>query len=170
MHRRQINIAILGALGSGKTWLTTAIKAFYLTTPIVGVVVHLADDPQLNSIPPQKNQTRAVFDLTLVCGLDLDFKLPQQHQSTAMSRELADIALRTSLMQRNMTYTVVYGEGQARLACAIRAITAVNDSINSEPNKVGQRNWQWSCENCSDPSCEHAMFTGLITSEKRERY
>jgi hypothetical protein len=167
MHRRQINIAILGVLGSGKTWLTTALKAFYFTTPIQGVVVHLVDDPALNSIPAPKNPAHAIFDLTLVCGLDLDFALQKKHQASAISRELTDLALRTWLMQMNMAYTMVYGEGQARLACAIRAITAVNDSRHRESNKVLQRNWQWSCENCSDPSCEHAMFTRLIPSDTK---
>lgn len=88
---------------------------------------------------------------TLLMGLDLAPPSPQQ--------SAADTALRERLRAQGIPYGVVYGRGEQRLRNALRLL---------EPEAEQKRNWNWVCEKCSDPECEHKLFTGLTRSTAAE--
>ncbi|MEO8117759.1 MAG: AAA family ATPase [Rhodoferax sp.] len=101
------------------------------------------------------------YDLTLVAGLDIPWRGDRQHDAASPSREAIDAQLRATLARGQIAYTVVYGLGPARVEAALNAIAPLrHDRV--KPDSSGEGNWQWSCEKCSDPECEHRMFTGLL--------
>ena len=52
------------------------------------------------------------------------------------------------------TGRVVYGRGPERLTNALIALKQMQP-------RVAERTWTWSCDKCSDPECEHRLFTSL---------
>ena len=53
-------------------------------------------------------------------------------------------------------YRVVYGAGADRLQNALAAIDAALSP------RAPARGWAWSCDKCSDPDCEHRLFSQLL--------
>lgn len=65
-----------------------------------------------------------------------------------------------------ISYRIVYGSGTLRLDNALFAINSAatcggiknaqairSENVTSRP---------WACEKCSDPDCEHKLFSGLL--------
>lgn len=98
---------------------------------------------------------------TLLMGLDLPgLGLEQQRQ---------DSSLRQALSLSQIPFRIVYGVGVHRLNNALLALglTEVNtaawqDRERSQFNINGGRD-TWICNDCSDPACEHKLFTRLLT-------
>lgn len=126
-----MKIALLGAPGSGKSWLAQALRAHRPE-------LQISDNPPLATLQPGD------VDRILLTGLDLPGITPAQ--------QAADAALRTGLQQAGLAYGVVYGQGAQRLAQALRLIT---------PEEGPPPRWTGVCEKCADPDCEHRLFTGL---------
>ena len=106
------------------------------------------------------------FDLTLVMGLDLPWAADPQRDGPH-SRAPVDAALRTALARANLPYQVVYGKGQARTQNALNAIELIatragNISARGRFSSKNITPWAWNCEKCSDPVCEHRLFSGLL--------
>jgi len=97
------------------------------------------DNPPISNWPMDPTA-----DLFLLMGMDLPGCVSQE-----------DAGLRSSLAAQGLTYAVVYGQGQERLRNALRL-------IESEPTQTPR--WTRFCESCSDPECEHLLFTGLSRS------
>lgn len=95
------------------------------------------------------------YDFTLVTGLDLPWVADGLQRDGPHVREPVDALVREALTKAAVPYRVVYGSGPARLANALRALGIV--PLGEDP---GPGNWQ--CEKCSDPACEHKLFTGLL--------
>lgn len=91
-------------------------------------------------------------DRALLMGLDLAPPSPAQTQ--------ADAALREQLGARGIAYGVVYGRDEQRLRNALRLL---------QPEAERPRAWQWVCEKCADPDCEHKLFTALNRSTAADR-
>jgi hypothetical protein len=53
---------------------------------------------------------------------------------------------------------VVYGSGGERLANALRAIGM---APSPAPAPGAASAWIWRCDKCSDPACEHQLFSRL---------
>ena len=104
---------------------------------LIGELAHSRPDLHITDTP-------AGAARTLLMGLDLAPPSPQQSE--------ADAALREQLRAQGIAYGVVYGRDGQRLRNALRLI---------EPEAEQRRNWNWVCEKCSDPECEHRLFTGL---------
>jgi nicotinamide riboside kinase len=112
------------------------------------------------------------FDITLVTGLDLPWVADNLQRDGPQMQAQVDARLRHVLATHALDYTVVYGTGQARADCALRAIA--NTAARNHPKQIepvvspsrqaGQARpaWQWNCEKCSDPVCEHTLFSALI--------
>lgn len=126
-----MRIAILGAPGSGKTWLAQALH-------------HHLPELQISDNPPLATLQPSDVDRVLLTGLDLSGITPTQQET--------DSALRAALQQAGLAYGVVYGQGAQRLAQALRLIT---------PEDGPAPRWTGQCEKCADPECEHRLFTGL---------
>jgi nicotinamide riboside kinase len=105
------------------------------------------------------------FDMTLVTGLDLPWVADGLQRDGQHMREPVDTRLRTALARGGIAYQVVYGRGSARSAHALHAIDSIAGGAD-KPCATGlfssQKPWVWNCEKCSDPVCEHRLFSCLL--------
>lgn len=126
------------------------------TTPLMVAIyggLLFADDPLLRfALERQRG-----YDLTLVTGLDLPWADDGLHRDAA-SRERVDQLVRSLLEQAGIAYRVVYGTGDDRLR---NALACLPDPLRP-PDTSPQRAWTWQCDKCSDPDCEHRLFTSLV--------
>lgn len=101
------------------------------------------------------------FGMTLVTGLDLANTGTDSPigSATVCAREQVTRRLRDTLQQHGITYSMVYGTGKARTESALQAILY---AMGKPRSSVPRSNWQWPCEKCSDPDCEHRLFVDLI--------
>jgi nicotinamide riboside kinase len=105
------------------------------------------------------------YDATLLTGLDLPWVPDGLQRHSAQSREEMDTLLRSLLQRAGIGFDVVYGSGPQRLQSALAAM----DAAGVLPAAVVQRQagdgargaWTWVCDKCSDPVCEHRLFTRL---------
>lgn len=99
------------------------------------------------------------YDLTLVTGLDLPWRPDGLHRAGPQVRDGVDAQVRDALARAGVPFRVVYGSGAARTASALAPVLA---ALGERPAADGPPSrWTWSCEKCSDPECEHRLFTGL---------
>jgi hypothetical protein len=74
-----------------------------------------------------------------------------------------DDLLRKALMDAKLSFAVVHGEGAEQLANAWNAINvAADDDAGRTVAPEGATAWSWTCEKCSDPACEHRLFSDLV--------
>ena len=99
------------------------------------------------------------FDLTLLTGLDLPWVDDGLQREGLQARERTDALLRKALADAGVAYRVVYGLGEERVA---NALTAIDSQISGNQLAAASRRWQWNCEKCSDPQCEHRLFTRSV--------
>jgi HTH-type transcriptional regulator, transcriptional repressor of NAD biosynthesis genes len=121
------------------------------------------------------------IDLTLLMGLDLPWQPDGLFRDSPAVREAIDRHLRQAcaidrhlrqaLQGAGLPFTPVYGRGPLRLAQALRAVQnrleAVSGGRLSRPlvatdAVLEQGSGRWSCDNCSDPDCEHRLFSRLV--------
>jgi hypothetical protein len=74
----------------------------------------------------------------------------------------ADERLRKALMASTLGFAAVHGEGAEQLASAWNAIGAAADPEAERVGRRGAGTWSWSCDKCSDPACEHRLFSDLV--------
>lgn len=124
------------------------------TTPLMIAVYSdmLFDDPSLYGFAQQHQRH---YDLTLVTGLDLPWVADGLQRDGPHVREPVDARLRAALARAGVAYRVIYGTGDQRLKQALAAVDV--NAARSTPSG----NWRWTCEKCSDPDCEHRLFSGL---------
>ena len=96
------------------------------------------------------------YDISLLTGLDLPWVADGLQRDGPHVREPVDALVRESLERARLPYRVVYGTGDDRLMNALAAIGSAT------PPRSSSRPWTWSCDKCSDPDCEHRLFTGLL--------
>lgn len=102
-------------------------------------------------------------DLTLLMGLDLPWVPDGLFRDSPAVREAIDTLLRRELQNAGIAFQTVYGQAQARQQQALRAIgTALGRPLVAQDPVLTNGLRPWSCENCSDPDCEHRLFTGLL--------
>jgi nicotinamide riboside kinase len=99
------------------------------------------------------------YDVTLLTGLDLPWVADGLQRDGPHVREPVDALIREALARANIAYRMVYGIGTQRLQNALAAIDAV--SAAERATGGSKRPWVWACDKCSDPECEHRLFTGL---------
>jgi nicotinamide riboside kinase len=102
------------------------------------------------------------YDATLVTGLDLPWVADGLHRDAAHPREDVDALVRSQLQRAGIAYQVVYGQGAQRLQGALAALrgSAVLPAAREDTGGPA-RPWVWNCDKCSDPDCEHRLFTRL---------
>jgi hypothetical protein len=76
-------------------------------------------------------------------------------------REPVDALLRLRHLpkQGKFLIKVIYGHGDQRLKQALDAIRT--------PSGRSTGTWRWPCEKCSDPQCEHRLFSDLGLTGRR---
>jgi nicotinamide riboside kinase len=103
------------------------------------------------------------YDLTLLTGLDLPWVADGLQRTAPQGRAAVDALLRKSLGDAGVAYRVVYGLGAQRLANALAAVDPAATAASGARADAAPR-WQWDCEKCSDPRCEHRLFTSKIAA------
>ena len=143
-------IAVLGAHGSGAAELARQLTQALSGQPLWTVCFQTAP--------------HAGHDFALLMGLDL----AGSEQVDETARTAQDSALREQLAALGVPYRVVYGTGRTRLAHALLALglAAPEDEVQQGREQaqfdLNRGRTPWSCEKCSDPACEHRLFTGLL--------
>ena len=126
------------------------------TSPLMTAIYSdvLFTDPSLLGfgLAQQKN-----FDITLVTGLDLPWVADGLQRDGKHSQAPIDHRLREALLNGGIAFQVIYGVGPQRTDRALRPILQRLGCLPPAPE--GQA---WRCDNCSDASCEHRMFTRLV--------
>jgi nicotinamide riboside kinase len=112
------------------------------------------------SLYPAALEQQRKFDVTLVTGLDMPWVADGIQREGDYVRGPVDTLVRRKLDAAQISYQVVYGLGLQRLKNAIDCIAAranIHWATASKPiNK-----WVWVCDKCSDPDCEHQLFSQL---------
>ena len=159
----QAQAAAVLAIGSGRVIADT--------TPLMTAIYshHLFDD---ESLYPMALEHQRLYDLTLITGLDLPWVADGLQRDGPHVREPIDAMVRRALMQAGLDFRVVYGQGLERLNNALLAL-----GLPAEDERTWQRRASaqfalnegrtlWLCEKCSDPDCEHRLFTGLLQRDR----
>ena len=137
------------------------------TTPLMTAVYsHLLFNDQ--SLYPMALAHQGLYDTTLVTGLDLPWVADGLQRDGPHVRGPVDTLLRQALVRAGMPYRVVYGQGQQRLNNALLALglPGEDDAAQNTRDKaqfaINEGRTTWQCNECSDPECEHKLFTGLL--------
>jgi nicotinamide riboside kinase len=105
------------------------------------------------------------YDFTLVTGLDLPWVPDGLQRDGPHVREPVDALVRESLAKAGVEFRVVYGRGSERLDSALAALDSLTRDTPAAAVAPGRspenRRWRWVCEKCSDPECEHRLFSAL---------
>lgn len=138
------------------------------TTPFVTAAYSewLFDDL---SLYPAAIEGMRRFDLVLLAATDLPWVADGLQRSSPAQRTAFDACLRAALARAGIAHQVIYGLGQERLRNAQRALHAsgrlpdgVGMGWTCDDEAEGLRRWSWTCEKCSDPQCEHRLFTEAL--------
>ncbi len=155
----QQTIALLGAPGTGATELAEAINRRLENSTLTARALAVATGAP--PVPSETSDTLHSAAITLLMGLDTPCPAPEQAR-----REAFDAQLRTLLADAGVRYHVVYGQGPRRIENAFKAIESI--AINALPTSASDlleqnpmRLRAWDCEKCSDPECEHRLFSAL---------
>lgn len=106
--------------------------------------------------------------LTLLMALDLPRRSTASFGAAPSHHEAVDQRLRHLLLQAGLAFNIVAGQQQRRLDAAVDAVSAVlRQRRHALPGqglftRLAQREanqplWQWACDNCDQPDCEHAL-------------
>lgn len=108
------------------------------------------------------------FDITLLMGLDMPWVADGIQRDGAHVRKAIDTRIRQTLTHANIPFHVIYGTGKDRLANALQAIQTPSSSqveATLDAKNVlasNARITSWTCDRCSDPDCEHRLFTRFL--------
>lgn len=131
------------------------------TTPLMIAIYSdlLFDDRSLYDMALAHQRT---FDLTLLTGLDLPWVADGLQRDGPHVREPVDALIRAALLRGNINYQVVYGAGTSRLENALTCLGLGKSVAQITQDTTTSNRKLWVCERCSDPDCEHRLFTSLI--------
>ena len=141
------------------------------TTPLMTAVYseHFFGDARLSA---DALAHQRLYSHTLLTGLDLDWQ-PEWLREGPAGRQPVDRLLRERLQGAGLDFRVVYGQGLARLNHALLALGEPAEDEATWQARVSAQfalnagRTPWRCENCSDPDCEHRLFTGLLARGPR---
>lgn len=121
------------------------------------------------SLWPSAIKEQRTYGLTLLMGLDLPWVPDGLFRDGPALRTATDAVLRRELQAASIPFQTLYGPLDSRAQQALRAIgTLLERSLVSEDPHWAQGRRPWTCEKCSDPDCEHRLFTHLLQQRTRE--
>jgi nicotinamide riboside kinase len=111
------------------------------------------------------------YAITLLTALDLPWVPDGLQRDGAHVREPIDARVRDTLQRAAVPYAVVHGSGPQRLASAWNAIFRTAEASDGDGHPAGNpqasaSGWRWSCDKCSDPVCEHRLFSDLVAGRR----
>jgi nicotinamide riboside kinase len=101
------------------------------------------------------------MDVTLLTGLDMPWLADGIQRDGPHARDPVDALLRCRLSEAQIGYQVVYGLGEHRLKNAMHCIAAPA-IFQRATDQNSTKKWAWVCDKCSDPVCEHRLFSQLL--------
>ncbi|HNG80015.1 MAG TPA: AAA family ATPase, partial [Burkholderiaceae bacterium] len=100
--------------------------------------------------------------LTLLTALDLPWLADGLQRDGPHVRVPVDALLRGALLGAGIGFSVVAGQGEARLAAALAALDAWARAQRSPvAEEAGAGRWKHWCARCGDPDCERHLFAAL---------
>ncbi len=117
------------------------------------------------------------YAMTLLTALDLPWVSDGLQRDGPQVREPVDAQVRDALQRAALPYAVVHGSGAQRLESAWNAIASTAGTarptgadadagtLADDPQRAAS-GWRWSCEKCSDPVCEHRLFSELVANRR----
>jgi len=105
--------------------------------------------------------------LTLLTALDLPWTADGLQRDGAHVREPVDRMVRALLAEHGLPWSVVAGQGPARLDSAFDAAAPLLATLapahaglftRLRERDAAQPAWRWVCDRCDVPDCEHAMM------------
>jgi nicotinamide riboside kinase len=137
------------------------------TTPLMTAVYsHLLFGDE--GLYPMALAHQALYDNTLVTGIDLPWVADGLQRDGPHVRGPVDTLVRQALERAGIAYRVVYGQGHQRLNNALLALglsseDAVALALREQAQfAINQGRTVWQCQACSHPECEHKLFTALL--------
>ncbi|NML14672.1 AAA family ATPase [Azohydromonas caseinilytica] len=135
------------------------------TTPLMTAVYseYLFDDRSLHAMAADFQRRCAA---TLLTALDLPWVADAHLRDGAQVRAPVDRLVRGLLLAQGLSWSVVHGAGEARLEHALDALSPWLRTLPApraglftrlQQREAAQPAWQWVCEDCDDPQCEHAL-------------
>jgi len=121
------------------------------------------DDPSL--YPAALAQARH-YAVHLLMGLDLPWVPDGLFRDSPAVREATDTRLRHVLQAAQIPFHTLYGQGSTRLQNALRVLRPWLNLPSQDPTTPPTA-WFGHCETCSDPVCEHRLFTDLLKAGGR---
>ena len=112
---------------------------------------------------PDALAAQAGYTMTLLTALDLPWVADGLQRDGPHVREPVDALVRAALARAGISYAVVHGRGPERLASAWTALNLASDAEAAVAHRTAGEAWGRSCEKCSDPVCEHRLFTDLLS-------
>ena len=84
---------------------------------------------------------------------------PQEQQSLATER-----ACRQALLRSGAAFQVLQGSLAQRMETVLNSLGLQTDTAAAQSRQFALNGGRtpWRCESCSDPDCEHRLFTGLL--------
>jgi len=110
----------------------------------------------------------AVYDMTLVMGLDLPWIADGHQRDGPHSQEPIDALLRNTLGSAAIPYVTVYGQHANRCENALTILSSFKKTTLATPShqirnqRITETSRVWRCDKCDDASCEHHIFQELI--------
>jgi nicotinamide riboside kinase len=120
------------------------------------------------SLYPMALAHQTLFDQTLVTGLDLPWVADGLQRDGPYVRSPVDTLVRQALERAGIAYRVVYGQGHQRLNNALLALGLTGEDAAARTIRdkaqfaINEGRTVWQCNECSDPECEHKLFSGLL--------
>jgi nicotinamide riboside kinase len=106
------------------------------------------------SLYAQAEATQRGYAHTLLTALDIPWLPDGLQRDGPHVRGPVTALVRASLARAELAYSVVSGEGAARVASAL---AVVRHALQS-PAEPGAPRWQWVCERCGDTDCERHLL------------
>lgn len=168
-----LSVALLGGPSTGKRTLARQLREALDAQGLAEVVI--ADASALmaaarrelqsddRSLWPAALAGQRRIGLSLLMGLDLPATPDSRLPSSPATREAIDSLLRRELQAAGIAFQTVYGQGAGRLQAALRAVgAALGRELLPDDPLLREGSGRWACEACSDPDCEHRLFSALL--------
>ncbi len=121
------------------------------------------------TLTPEAVKWQRQVDLSLVMGLDLPWVADGFFRDSPAIRSATDAVIRRSLQAENIAYQPIYGLGEDRVQRALRALSPFIGQAPGEADAVLSLSRRpWICNKCSDPDCEHRLFSDLLKHRTRQ--
>ena len=177
-----MKVALLGAAGTGKTSLARALKLALAGPSAAPDDWQISDESPLQRLLQTLASAHPTLDLTTALKLDtpewvqalevqrgfdhtlllaLDVGPTQANNAHTAQRLRMDALLRQTLVQAQIPFQVIYGQGEERLAQALSALKR-----SPAVREARRKPWVWACDKCSDPACEHRLLSDLLASRQ----